>query len=380
MIRVLHFARVINRHDFIDHVIRFANADRFTLMACTLQPDSDSEPPNYAADGFRHFVIEGRQRKTYPVVVLKLARLLRRERVDILHTHHYDEAVIGVLAAKLAKTRAIILGRHYHDELYLVASGIKLRTLLAVEGFCNRSAARIVVPSHGIRRLLIERQGVPADKVEVVPYGFDFMASRYRAPDDAERGAIRREMRLEGYYVVGNFSRHYSLKGQRHLLSAFGKLARDFPRARLLMVGDGPDSSALRVLARELSVAERIVFAGWRRDALRLMAAVDVVVEPSLVDSFPQVTVEALSMGRPLITTMTAGPLDQIRNGETGVLVPIRDPDALCSALRWVAEHPGEARQLGERGREYVLRELDIRKGIHRYETVYTDVLRGVAA
>lgn len=238
--RVMHFAGMINRYDFIDNIIRHADPSKFYMMACTLTAASNIEPSNYAALGIPHWVLSGRRRKEYPLTILRLSQLLRREKVDILHTHHYDEAFIGCLAAKLAKTPAVVIGRHYHDELYLAASGAKLKALLAVEGFCNRLARKIIVPSTAIREMLVRRQRVPAEKVRVVPYGFDFAAERYRVLTETEVLTIRQELGLKDAFVIGNFGRHHPLKGQDYLIRAFAEIVDEFRMARLLMVGDGP--------------------------------------------------------------------------------------------------------------------------------------------
>ena len=145
VIRVLHLAHVINRHDFIDTVIRFSDRNRFFMAACTLTDRSNIEPPRYEEDGIPQHVLGSDSRLQYPSAIVRLSRLLRKWDVDILHTHHYDGAVLGVLAAELAGTSRVIIGRHYHDELYLAASGAKLRVLLAVEAFCNHL---FITPPH----------------------------------------------------------------------------------------------------------------------------------------------------------------------------------------------------------------------------------------
>lgn len=370
-VRVLHFTRFINRNDFIDTVIRFADPRRFSMAACTLTGESNIEQPGYEGIGIPHTVLDCDRRPRYPLAVARLARVLRRAQIDILHTHHYEEALLGVLAARLARTPAVVIGRHYHDELYLVAAGVKLRALLAVEGVCNRWARAIVVPSTQIEELLVERQLVPIRKVKVIPYGFDFEAERYRPADAATVHAARRELGLNGHFVVGNFARHYSLKGQEYLLLAFAKLVREDPRARLLMVGDGPCHGRLRALAGDLGVESLVVFAGWRQDVSRLIEAVDVVAHPTLQEAFPQLMVETLIKAKPLIITGISGASDHIEHGQTGFVVPVRDADALYEALRWALRHPDEARRIGARGREYALGRLDIREVIRQYEACY---------
>lgn len=368
--RVLHFARVINRHDFIDHVVRFADPSRFHMMACTLSETSNIEPPRYAEAGVPHWVIRGRRRLEYPATILQLARLLRAQRVDVLHTHHYDEAFIGALAGRLAGV-PVVLGRHYHDELYLAASGAKLRGLLAVEQLCNRLARWIVVPSTAIRDLLVQRQGVPAEKVRVIPYGFDFSAARYQPPPPEEQQALRRSLGLGEAFVLGSFGRLHPLKGQDDLLRAFADVRQQLPQARLLMVGDGPARPALQALARQLGIEAQVQFTGWRHDVSRMLAVVDVVVHPTLHEAFPQLMVEAMAQARPLIITEVSGTTEHVAHGRTGLLIPKQDPHALAEAIVWAARYPAEARAIGLQARDYVRARLDIRSVIRDYECCY---------
>jgi glycosyltransferase involved in cell wall biosynthesis len=205
----------------------------------------------------------------------------------------------------------------------------------------------------------------------VVPYGFDFTAERYSDPNG--RSPLE-EFGFGGSFVIGNFARQHSLKGQEYLIRAFSRLVREFPQARLLMVGDGPRHRALRALAESLGLNEQLVFTGWRRDATRLIAAVDLVAHPTLHEAFPQLMVEALAHGRPLVITDVSGATDHIEHRRTGLLIPKRDEEAIYQAVRWAIQHPDQARSLGQQGRAYVLDNLDIRKVIRRYEACYESV------
>lgn len=379
--RVLHFASIINRNDFIDTVIRFADRRRFRMLACTFDRMSNIASPEYDSEGVPQFVLGVNGRKDYPRAVLRLAQILRRERVDVLHAHHFNEALIGAAAITFAKRSALVLGRHYHDEVYLLTNGWKRRGLLALERRPNSRAAAIVVPSRRIEELLVERQGVPAGKVRVIPYGFDFEREDCLPATPEERLAVRGEFGLNGCFLVGNFGRHHPLKDQESLLRAFARMVTEDSEARLLMVGDGPHHRELRGLSERLGLAgsgngraDHVIFAGWRKDAKRLMAAVDVVAHPTLHEALPQTMVEVMTRAKPLVITDVSGACDHVRDGDTGIIVPKRDPEAICRALRWVRENRDAASAMGLRAREYVLSRLDIRQVIGRYEALYQDL------
>lgn len=372
---VLQFAKLINRNDFIDTVIRWADPARFKMMACTLSAQPNIEPMAYGGR-FVELALPVSSRLQYPGAVLRLAGMLRRHRVDILHAHHFEEAFLGVAAARLAGRCRVVVGRHYHDEIYLLTRCAKRAALLRAEALVHREARQVVVPSGIMRQLLLERQGMAPDKVTVIPYGFDFDAEKYRAPDAAAARALRRELRLGDGLLFGNFGRHHALKGQDYLLRAFARFAPRCPQATLLMVGDGPQRGALESLASELGMlaAGRVVFTGWRADAWRLLEAVDAVVHPTLHEALPQLMVEAMSKARPLAITNVSGACDHVHHLDNAFLLQKRDPDSIFEALTWIERHHHSASQMGARARQYVLGQFPIQKIIPRFEALYERV------
>lgn len=379
-INVLHLAGVINRYDFIDNVIRFADPARFRMMACTFTDESNIEPPNFKQAGIPHFVLGVTGRKDYPAAILRLARILRHERVHILHTHHYDEALIGTFAALLARKPRVVIGRHYHNEIYLLTNGVKRPVLLTLEHLINRYAEGIIVPSTSIRYLLTEEQRVQQDKVWVIPYGFDFNGDRYGIPSSKEHSLVRQSLGLDGRFIVANFGRHHPLKGQDYLLHGFARFAKKFIDAHLLMVGDGQYRSHLMELATRLGLlngdSPSVTFTGWRRDVAQLMAIADVVAQPTLHEAFPQVMVEAMAKAMPLVITDVSGARDHITHLQTGYLIPQRNSNSIYEALTWIRQHPGEAKQIGNQGRAYVLEKFDIRTVIHSLENTYMSIVQ----
>ncbi len=371
-VRVIQFACGINRFDFIDVIIQWADPDQFELGVCVATEESNIARPVYPERTPR-WVIPWKPRRGLIGAARRLAGVLREWRPDILHTHHYDEAVIGWMATRWHPQTKLVVGRHYSDSLYRLPSRVKRGFFLGVESIVNRGASRIVVPSEFIRTLLTEDQGVDAAKVDLIPYAMD--PQKYPSPSPEQVRDLRREFDLEGRLALGIFGRIDGQKGHLDLLVAVSRLAARHPDLRVLIVGEGPRRQTVEQRIEELGLGEIVRVLGWRFDALLLMAAVDVVVQPTLQEAFSQVMVEALWLGKPLIMTDVSGAPDVIRDGETGLLVPRQDPMSLANAIDRLTVDPTLRLRIGAEGQAFVRRYLALERLIPQYEATYLKAL-----
>jgi len=372
MIRVVQFAHIVNRYDFIDNIVQYADRTRFQVGVCVRSASSNIAAPVYS-NGTPRWVLGGTSRWKIPRAACALARILRRWKADILHAHHYDEGVIGYLATRLCPRTRLVIGRHYSDAVYRSSSDLKRRALLALENVVNRAAARIVVPSDYICQILTRWQRVSADKIDKVPYGF--VMEKYEVPSASNVRRVREDLGLDGRFVLGTFSRLHEEKGHRYLLRAFAELRGRVPRLSLLVVGEGPERGALERQIQTAHLGDAVRLLGWRRDTMTLMAAVDAVVQPTLQEAFSQVMAEALWMRKPLVITDVSGAQDVIRHDRNGLLVPKADPAALAAAVERLAGDDRLRARLGAAGRRYVEEHLTIDKIIPRYEQVYFEAM-----
>jgi len=374
-IRVLHFASVVNRYDFIDTIVRHIDPARFAPMVCTFSKSSNIQETGYD-DAIPSLALEVRSRWDYPAAIVRLAAILRKHRVRILHAHHYDEGLIGAAAVALVPGSRLVIGRHYHDEIYLLSRRLRLHALVSLESLANAVATRIVVPSSVIRTLLMNRQGVTREKIAVIPYGFEFAGDKYRRTERSGPAQIRASLGIEGRFVIGNFGRHHALKGQEYLLRAFATFASQHAEAVLIMVGDGPHGVRLRGMAEELGLiaSGKAIFTGWRREAWKVLEAVDVVVHSTLHEALPQLMVEAMAKAKPLVITNVSGACDHARHMDNAYLIESRSETSIVAALEWIYRHPEAARAFGERACAYVRQELSIHKIIPRFEALYEGI------
>jgi glycosyltransferase involved in cell wall biosynthesis len=210
----------------------------------------------------------------------------------------------------------------------------------------NHAVDRVIAISDSVRRVLLDA-GVRADHIRVVPSGIDPGASVAPA---AAGAAVRAEWGVPEHaplaVLVGSLERR---KGARVLLAA----AAAVPGLWVVFCGDGSEAPALRGAAAPLG--DRVRFAGFRHDVPACLAAADVVVLPSLHEGLGIAALEAMAATRPVVASRTGGLAEAVADGETGLLVPPGDPDALAAALARLAADPALRRRLGEAGRVRLL-------------------------
>jgi glycosyltransferase involved in cell wall biosynthesis len=368
-IRVLHFADVINRYDFIDNVIRNLSPSQFESEAATLVGEANICPPEYAASGIRHTVLGGRSRRDYPLTAVRLAALLKHREIDILHAHHFDPNALAWLATHLHRATRLVVGRQYSDYIYKYSSGAKRQALLAVEHIVNSHASRVIVPSRRVRDILVHRQGVDATKVDVIPYAFD--PSRYPLPTDEQREHRRDDLGIGSRFAVATVGRLNSAKGHQYMLQAILQVRRELPDLVWVLVGDGPDRRELERVIRREDLDDSVHLLGWQMDVPHVMNAMDAVVQPSVEEGFGQVMIEALWMERALVVTNVSGAAELLSDGKDCLLVPTADPTALAEALRALYTDASLCKRLGAEGRKHVEARLSIPAIIPDYERSY---------
>jgi glycosyltransferase involved in cell wall biosynthesis len=298
-----------------------------------------------------------------PVSVARLGAWLRRERIDIVHTHTPRDwfiaatATVGLPARNVATRHLLRPVRH---------AGWK-------RSFLQRLAAIIAV-SGAVRRGVESAGLVAADRVVTVPNGVAL-------PEPGSRsGPLRAAAGVApDAPVIGCVARLCPEKGLPDLLAAAAKLRPRWPRLRVLVLGDGPVASnyptELRRLAFSLGVGDIVHFCGYQPDAARLCAEFDIQVVCSHAEPCGLATLEAMAQARPVVVTASGGSPELVRDGVEGFLVPPGDHDRLAGRLDCLFDSPGLSREMGRRGRERVRRDFGLDRMIERTEGVYEQVL-----
>jgi glycosyltransferase involved in cell wall biosynthesis len=300
--------------------------------------------------------------------VRRLADVIRRVRPDVVNPHLFRSTLVAAPLARWLGVPAVVETYHGREAW---RQG-RLRGSFLPDRLVARCLDRVIAVSDAARDFLVAAKRYPPGKVVVVPNGRDlavFAPGRHR-----ER--VRKELGLDVQTpVVGVVGRLEAQKGHAHLLDAWPAIVREFPDARLLVVGEGSLRPVLEARAREQGPAASIVFTGFRADVPRLLDAIDVLVLPSLHEGMPLTAIEGSAMARPVVATAVDGTPEVVRDGVTGRLVPPAAPGPLAEAVLALLRAPERARAMGAAGRRWALDCFGLDRQVMATARVYRSAL-----
>jgi len=299
-----------------------------------------------------------------PRAVWALSTWLRRERISLLHAHCFLPTLWGLVAARLAG-RPFVFTRHHSDHHQRLGRWLPV----ALDAWSARHAHRVIAVSEATRKVLTQTEGVPEGQVTVVHNGIEPL----RHKDASGIAALRATLglgRTETVLLVP--ARLHEEKGHTTLFHAIEGVVAAIGPIVVLLAGDGGHRAELETLAGNLGLSKAVRFLGRRSDVPDLMVLSDVIVVPSLAESFGFVAVEAMSLGRPLVVS-SAGGLPEVV-GDCGLVFPMGDSSTLASSLITMIKEPERARALGSAGRLRA-RQFTAAGMVRGYENVYQSVL-----
>jgi len=310
------------------------------------------------------FAVEGAASpREYVTAPLRFLRIVRRERPDILQSFlTYDNLIARVVGIVAPGTKVI-------TGVRLVPTG-EHDMAQRLDNWTTRFADHVVSNSQSGKRF-VERYWTPADRVSVVNNGRDLSRFGHDPPD-----RFRESLGIpDDARVVGTVGRLIDRKGHDELLDAWVVVRENVPDAHLLLVGDGPERSALEAKTAELDIGESVHFAGIRDDVPDCLAAMDVFVFPSHYEGLPGALLEAMAAGLPCVATPVDGNSELLAAYESGLFFEPGDSEAMANALELVLTHPEIANDLGRAARERAQDGFDVAAMVAGFETVYDRVL-----
>lgn len=307
-----------------------------------------------------------------PRACFRLATLLRKHPPQVLHAHMYHANVLARLTRLLAPIPALICTAHNTYES-------STRTTQIREVTARERAYRLTDPlcdvTTQVSRVGLERyvrvKAVPASKIIYVPVGVDIDQFK---PDAAVRKEMREALGVTNWFVWLAVGRLEEAKDYSSLLQAVSKL--NDADICVLIAGQGSLKGSLETLARALGLQDRVRFLGLRTDIPALMQAADAFVLSSFYEGLPTVLLEAAASSLPVVATAVGGNSEVVIAGDTGYLVPPRNPAALADAMQRLMDlSPADRSWMGEKGRKWVTQNFSLDRIVERWDGIYRELM-----
>ena len=295
----------------------------------------------------------------------RFLHVLKEEEIDLVYTFiHPNTVIFATMARAMGKVKGAIVSLHAMGN----AVGGKL-----VRGYQKpflKKADALIAVAHKHKDYLAEVEGLDGSNISVIYNGVD--VDKYH-PGEPKAGVVAAMGIEPGDTVVTTVASLKPLKCIGNLLAAAQRIGRD--DVKFVLAGDGPSRAQLEALAADLGVAERVTFLGIRDDVDEVLRASDILVLPSRTEAFPNVVLEAMATGLPVVTTDVGSVREIVADGENGWIVPKENVDALTEKLVDLLDDPDKARRFGARGREIVEADFQLAGMVDKRQALFDSVL-----
>jgi len=300
---------------------------------------------------------------------LELIKLIRRERIELVDFHFGTDVAIAFIATWLRIfDGSVIVVKHQHNRYERKKHLAFVQRRISRAKLACLPVHKVIAVSEAVKRDLLAHS-VRDAKVVVVHNGINL--SRYEAcPEGARK--IRNEFGFsDEVSVITAVALACPRKGLEYLLEALPEILKEKPSTKVLLVGGGPLTEALKKQASELGVGENVIFTGIRNDIPEILAATDVAVLPSLSEGLGVAILEAMSCARPVVASNLDEISEMVVDGETGLLVPPRNPEKIAEAIIRLLKDEQLARQIAKSGQNMVREKFSDERMIKDTLSVY---------
>lgn len=307
--------------------------------------------------------------------LFELYVFLKRGNYDVIHTHQTKASILGRVAAKAAGIPVIIYGVHGST---FSGIGEPLRSLLlALERYTARFTDRFVSVGKDLRDRFLEQGIGSREAFRIVRSAMD-LEPFYEAGQIGEekRNEKRLDLGLEpSDLVIGKVASLEPRKGHEYVLEVAAKLTDKYDGLKFLFVGEGEERSKLKARVDDMRLSDRVLFSGYREDIAEVMGVFDIFTFTSLREGLPQVLIQAVAVGLPIVTFNVEGACEVVKDGENGYIVPLRDVEALEEKLEKLIRKPDLRKKIGGKGSEILGDEWGIDKMKEDTINLYDEIL-----
>ncbi len=303
--------------------------------------------------------------------VFQLIRIIKNGGIDIIHSHQPRVDFFGAIASVFTGV-PLVVTRHLSIK-DTFRNSFKSKIFEFIDSAISLHFSYLVCTvSRQIADDLISSRLISEKKVKVVYNGIDSENIR----DKVLGRTVRSQLGIpEKIPLVGIIARLNAQKGHEYFIRAASGVIPRNPQIRFLIVGDGPLRGSLEKLVAELKIGSSVLFAGYRTDVAQIISELDIVALSSLSEGLPVVILEAMALGKPIVSFSVGGVPEIVENGKTGLLVGKKDIKALTEAILELSADREKARLMGEAGTRLVKDKFSIEKTTEEYLSVYSSLL-----
>lgn len=301
---------------------------------------------------------------------LQLLALMVRRRYDLVHTHSSKAGFLGRFAARVARVPVVV---HTPHGFYFLNQrpGPKRSFYLWLEKLAGLATDRLIALSPTELSEAVDNNIIRSERVALIENGIQLP----KPPDPATLRSLRASLAPGAQQLVCTVARFTPQKGPFDFVRMAEALLRLVPGVQLVWCGDGELRAEVETLARDLGVADRLHFLGYRTDVLEIMAAADVFVLTSHWEGLPYTILDAMALEKPVVATAAVGTCDIVQDGMTGLLTPVGNPEAAARAVARLLSHPSEASSMGMAGKQLILRRYSQEAMVKRTGQLYLDLV-----
>ena len=342
------------------------NRDKYFPMVCSFSANGKLQDEFSRAD-IPVYILKKKEGNDW-VLPFKLSKLLRKLKIDVVHTHDQSPWLYGAIASKLSN-RSLVHTEHTTIDY----DSTHLQKWNKIEWFLSKITNQIITVSNSVAKYMTEKVDVPSSKIHVIYNGVKAEIHNNKVDDKFKKHELGID---DTDLIVGSVARLYPNKDQKTLLQAFKIVIQRVPKVKLLIAGDGPLKNELLQTAEGFKLNGKVKFLGNRRDVPELLQLFDLFVLPSLREGFPIVLLEAMASGLPTVTTDVDGNAELVLDGETGLIVPPNNPEALGNAIIRLLVNKNERKRMGQKGRQRINAHFSFENMVTEYEKAYNSVLK----
>ena len=341
------------------------NEERYSIIVCSFKT---GKLQNRLEQSGIPVKIIPRRFKFDPVCIYRLYSIMKKENIDIVHTHCHKPNTTGRIAAKLAGVPVIIANEHNMDTW-------KSNWQLTLDKWLSAYSDKIIAVSEAVKSFYVKNANISADKFEVIYNGVDLDFWQKNMP--SQKAILEKKAKLgllQGNKVIAAIGRLHPQKGHEYLLRAAKKIISRMGNLKFLIVGDGPMKESLESLSERLGIKENVVFTGKRDDVKDMLCISDFSVVSSIREGFSNVVLESMACSKPVVATDVGGNKEIIIDGENGFIVPSRNEDALADKIQALAGNEELTIRMGLAAKEAV-KNFSLSQMKYKTEKLYEELM-----